>query len=150
MWYRTALALLHDEHGARDAAQETALRFVRGLPGFAGDSSLRTWGIGIAVNVCREMRRRGAKRVGTVADARQMEADEPSPGFGLEQEEQVTRLRHHVRALPDRQREAVVLRYFEQLGVADTAAAMGCAEGTVKATLSQALTNLRQRMGETP
>jgi RNA polymerase sigma-70 factor, ECF subfamily len=45
--------------------------------------------------------------------------------------------------LPARQRAAVVLRYLGDLTVADVAEVMGCAEGTVKATLHQALRNLR-------
>ena len=45
--------------------------------------------------------------------------------------------------LPPRQRAAVVLRYLGDLTVADIAEVMACAEGTVKATLHQALRNLR-------
>jgi RNA polymerase sigma-70 factor (ECF subfamily) len=45
--------------------------------------------------------------------------------------------------LPPRQRAAVVLRYVADLTVADIAHVMGCANGTVKATLHQALRNLR-------
>src|SRR6476661_2403118 len=41
--------------------------------------------------------------------------------------------------LPPRQRQAVVLRYLVDLPLADVAAAMGCATGTVKATLHQAM-----------
>jgi RNA polymerase sigma factor (sigma-70 family) len=48
--------------------------------------------------------------------------------------------------LPERQREAVILRYFEELSVEDTAAAMNCAPGTVKATVHQALRALRKRL----
>lgn len=45
--------------------------------------------------------------------------------------------------LGDRQRAAVVLRYFADLPLAEIAAVMGCATGTVKATLHQALDRLR-------
>jgi RNA polymerase sigma-70 factor (ECF subfamily) len=45
--------------------------------------------------------------------------------------------------LPPRQRAAVLLRYLADLTVADIAEVMACAEGTVKATLHQALRNLR-------
>ena len=62
-WYRMCLSLLADADLARDATQETAVRFLRQLPGFRGDSQLRTWSLGIALNVVREMkRRRGRER----------------------------------------------------------------------------------------
>jgi RNA polymerase sigma-70 factor (ECF subfamily) len=46
-------------------------------------------------------------------------------------------------SLTPRQREMVVLRFHADLPVKDIAEAMGCAEGTVKATLHQALRSLR-------
>ena len=45
--------------------------------------------------------------------------------------------------LTARQRAAVVLRYFADLSVADVATALGCAEGTAKATLHQSLRIMR-------
>ncbi|MGA9746723.1 MAG: SigE family RNA polymerase sigma factor [Nocardioides sp.] len=49
--------------------------------------------------------------------------------------------------LPPRQRAAVVLRYYEDLTEAQTAAAMGCAVGTVKSQVSAALRTLRTQLG---
>jgi RNA polymerase sigma factor (sigma-70 family) len=57
-------------------------------------------------------------------------------------------LERAVARLSDRQREAVDLRYFAGLTVVETAAAMGCAEGTVKSTLSDARARLRALLGE--
>ena len=53
-----------------------------------------------------------------------------------------------VRSLPPRQRLAVELHYFVDLDVAETAAVMKCAEGTVKSTLADARERLRSILGE--
>ena len=61
----------------------------------------------------------------------------------LEQAEDLNQLDEWLTQLPDRQREALTLRYLEQLSLRETAAAMGCALGTAKATIAQALGRLR-------
>lgn len=66
-------------------------------------------------------------------------------------DEPETRLtvRAAVASLPRRQRQALVLRYFVDLSIRDTATAMQCAEGTVRALSSQAIDALRQKLGDT-
>ncbi len=64
----------------------------------------------------------------------------------LEVEEESERLQQLFVRLSDRQREAIVLRYFEQLSVQEVANARGIASGTAKATLWQALRSLRKWM----
>lgn len=57
-------------------------------------------------------------------------------------------VRDAITTLPPRQRQAVVLRYLADLPLADVADAMGCALGTAKATLHQALQSMRVELEE--
>ena len=143
VWYRFCLSLLHDPDRAADATQETGLRFLKQIAQFRGDSQIQTWSLGIALNVVRETKRRRT----TASDENLAElAVERSSTGPAETREEADMLKQTLQSLPDRQREAVVLRFFEDLSVEETAAAMGCAEGTVKATVHQALRALREKM----
>ena len=53
-----------------------------------------------------------------------------------------------LRRLPSRQREAIVLRFYLELGEAEIAEAMGVTAGTVKSTISRALAALGRLIGE--
>ena len=61
-----------------------------------------------------------------------------SPADRLEQSQVMAAIEEAVRALPNRQREAFMLRYWEELDVSETAKAMGCSEGSVKTHCSRA------------
>lgn len=143
-WFRLCYGLLGNAEAARDATQESALRFLRALPNFRGDSQLRTWAMGIAINVAREMRR-SARPVDAIRLAASAAAS-ISPERQAESSEQAAMLRETIEHLPDRQKEAVLLRYFEDLSIEETAVAMQCAEGTVKATIHQALRSLKEHL----
>jgi RNA polymerase sigma-70 factor (ECF subfamily) len=134
---------------ARDAAQETALRFLRDLPSFRGQSSVRTWSIGIAINVTRELRRTYRVRE-NLAQVPLERAEQPVPPADQNAAilESHSALRAMLESLPVRQREAVVLRFFEGMSVDEAADAMQCAPGTVKATVHQALRSLREKLSQ--
>jgi len=61
-----------------------------------------------------------------------------SPEERLEQSEVMALIEAAVQGLPERQREAFLLRYWEELDVSETAKAMGCSEGSVKTHCSRA------------
>lgn len=74
--------------------------------------------------------------------------DQGGPGTGAEVVDRVW-LWEQLQSLPPRQRAAIVLRYYEDLTEAQTAATMGCAVGTVKSQVAQGLSRLRLRLGDT-
>jgi RNA polymerase sigma-70 factor (ECF subfamily) len=65
-----------------------------------------------------------------------------SPADQLEQSQVLAAIEEAIQRLPGRQREAFMLRYWEELDVAETAAAMGCSEGSVKTHCSRAVDSL--------
>jgi len=60
------------------------------------------------------------------------------PAEQLEQSQVMGLIEDAVKALPERQRQAFLLRYWEELDVSETAKAMGCSEGSVKTHCSRA------------
>jgi RNA polymerase sigma-70 factor (ECF subfamily) len=136
--YRLALVLLVVADDAHDVLQEVMMRSYTGLAKFAFRAQPTTWLVRTTKNACREFNRRS--RVGG-GDLELSTGD-----AGLEtviETEVVGKVRRLVARLPQRQREVVVLRVFEEMSVRDTARVMGCREGTVKALLNKAMTSLR-------
>lgn len=133
-----ALALYCGDRGvAEELAQEALVRVWERWERIA---SPRAFTYRVAFNLARSsLRRRRAERrahvrlqsrVHTVAD--------------LHDNATALAVKEAVRALPERQRTAIVARYYADMTVAEASVAMGCAHGTVKALTSQAITNLRR------
>jgi RNA polymerase sigma-70 factor, ECF subfamily len=75
------------------------------------------------------------------------DSNAPTDPLGHAEQRQVMHMiEHAVSRLPARQREAFLLRYWEELDVTETAAAMGCSEGSVKTHCSRAVHALAQML----
>ncbi len=137
--YRMACVWVHSPVSAQDAVQEALYRSYTGFARFRFQSHPKTWIYRLLRNVCNDINRQQPTRGDVVED--QVADDE----FGADSKLSPA-LRSALQALPDRQRDAVVLRVLEELSVRDTALVMRCREGTVKAHLHKALAALRSNM----
>lgn len=70
------------------------------------------------------------------------------PSDEVERSQTLKLIEDALKKLPQRQREAFVLRYWEDMDVAETAAAMGCSEGSVKTHCSRAVHTLAAALGK--
>jgi RNA polymerase sigma-70 factor (ECF subfamily) len=129
-----------DRHLAEELAQEALARLCRDWSRVQSHDSPTAWVHRVAINLSRSHWRRVA--VGRRAQ-RRLEAQHRSTADT--DVATALALRTAVAALPARQRAALVLRYFADLSVAETAAAMRCPEGTVKTLTRAAIAALRSQ-----
>lgn len=158
---RIAEISVRDRDEALDIVQEAMIRLVRNY----ADRSNSEWTplfYRILQNGVRDWHRRQAVRNRVMVwfgRSKSMDADfDPvasapdrdgrTPDEDLQSAQAMASLEVAIAALPRRQREAFMLRTFEGLDVAGTAAAMGCSEGSVKTHYSRAVHALREKLGE--
>lgn len=141
---RTAFLVCGDWHRAEDAAQEALIRTYRSWRRVERREGLLAYARRTAVRVLVDESRRPwrRERTGGNADLDHQVAD-PAQAY-VEQDAVL----HALSSLSPRRRACVVLRYYHDLSVAETARALGCSEGTVKSQTSDALKALRPLVGE--
>ena len=118
-----------------DLYQETWLRVVRAAARFEPGKRFSTWLFQIAVNLCRDWRRRAPPEA---TDAAYETAEEEN----LERVDAGVDVARLLARLPEQQREVLILRYFHDLTEDETAAILECPKGTVKSRMHQALARL--------
>lgn len=148
MVLNTAYKLLGNLDDACDAAQEVFLRFHRSLRSFDEQRPLAPWLYRIAVNVCRQIGRKRTCR-SEVSLESEMEAVERGRAtredaeLNIERNQQRRILAELLERLPQREREALVLRDIEGLDTSKVAEILNVKAVTVRSSLSSARTKLR-------
>ena len=143
---RYLLRALDNREDAADVFQETWLRAYRAYPKLQAKSNVRPWLYAIAVNLCRNRARDGARRARViVAEDKRTTPDliGNSPGVNDNDGYAAVRLRELIAALPARQREALNLRYFAGLDYMAIAVVMGCSADNARANVSQAMKKIK-------
>lgn len=147
-----ARTMLRDRDEADDVVEEALVRIHAAARGFRGTRGLRTWTLRIVMNLCRDRLRRRKFDGGRAEDLDVLGRAGLSVTPVLEWDEELDRaklletLERAIDRLPPEQREAVVLCHRAGLSQAEAAAALGIAEGSVKARLHRARQKLRAEL----
>jgi RNA polymerase sigma-70 factor (ECF subfamily) len=129
-----------DSDAALDVLQETFLYFLRKFPGFRLTANLKTFLYPAVRNLSIAARRKAARYQATPAEMEQLEHAPAPPGATAGAAD----LPMVLTALPEEQREVLLLRFVDGLSLAEIAGAMDIPLGTVKSRLHNALQTLRQ------
>jgi RNA polymerase sigma-70 factor (sigma-E family) len=142
---RIAAVMLGSRTSAEDAVQDAFCGLFRRWNRLGGPDKALPYVRSAVMNRCRtELRRRARLERRADQNHRPLDADSPEQAaiLGEEHRDVVAGLMR----LPDRQREALILRYFLDLAEPEIAAAMGISQGTVKSTTSRALSALARQL----
>lgn len=143
--YRLAMSMLDDPAEADEATQETFIRAIDRLDTFRGEANFATWVYAIALNVCRgRLRKRRTRERLTQVLHVLLRIDSTEPEDTAIDRETHDAVWQAIRALDDKYREVIVLRYFHDLRQDDIARVLGVTDRTVRARLSAAHARLRE------
>jgi RNA polymerase sigma-70 factor (ECF subfamily) len=143
--------VLGSEDEARDLSQEAFLKAYRGLGSFKREARFSSWLYQIALNLCRDRlrRRRGRTMVSLDEVEEGSAASTPSPPSALdlvESRDLQRTVAAAVAALPEDQREVIVLKEYQGLTFLEIAEVLDVPISTVKTRLYRGLGHLRERL----
>ncbi|WP_420816148.1 RNA polymerase sigma factor [Paraburkholderia phosphatilytica] len=144
---RLATRMLGDRMEAEDVAQEAFERIWTHAPRWkAGEAKFDTWLHRVALNLCYDRLR--AHRETPVDDAPDVADHAATPAEHAERQSRDAQIRAALSSLPARQREALVLNYYQELSNIEAAALMGISVDALESLLARARRNLRALLVE--
>lgn len=138
---RTAYLIGGDRHKADDIVQETLYKVYLAWPKVQRAGNPFAYARRMLVNVAYDGGRRPWRREVTIAEVPDYDVHGGDFATGHAERDEVLEA---LRALGPRQRACIVLRYYEDLSIEQTAEILGCSEGTVRSQASRGLEALRK------
>jgi RNA polymerase sigma-70 factor, ECF subfamily len=141
--------ILRSDDEARDLCQETFLKAFRGLGNFRGQAQFSSWLYQIALNLCRDRMRRRKTRTWVSLDEMGEAAavDRGASALELVENRDLSRrVATAISALPEEQREAIILKEYEGRTFPEIAEILDVPVSTVKTRLYRGLDQLRRRL----
>lgn len=145
--FALATRVLDDPVAAEDVAQETLIRAVRKARDWTGGRArLDTWLHTVALNLCRDRMR----KMREIATAEPPDIIDPalSVEAALIEAERSKRVIAAIHALPERQRDAIILVHYQELSGAEAAKVLGISVDALESLLSRGRRSLKERLFE--
>ena len=140
---RTAFLLTGEQHAAEDLVQSTLERVYVAWRRVGGADDPEAYVRRVMINAHARRHRRRLREFLAPKDDSGLAREVADTGDRIAQAEDRDALLTALAQLPPRQREAVVLRYWEDLTETQTAEAMGCSVGAVKSNAAKGIAKLR-------
>jgi RNA polymerase sigma-70 factor (ECF subfamily) len=137
---RYLLRATGDREDALDLFQETWLRAYRSYRQLDSADGLRPWLFRIATNLCLNRKRDRMRRARVISDG---EIPEARGSAGAPVQDSALHVKSMITRLPNKQRQALVMRKLGGLEYGEIAAALGCSEEAARAGVYQALKKLK-------
>jgi RNA polymerase sigma-70 factor, ECF subfamily len=144
--YSFCRSRLRNPEEAQDAAQTAFLYALGSLRRGVVPRNELAWLLTIADNVCRSSRRTHGRRFAHVANADIDELEAAAPSLNAETREEIAQLRTALEQMPDRQRQAILLREWQGLSYADIAEQLGLSLAAVETLLFRSRRSLIRRL----
>ena len=140
---RMCFLSLRDPTLAEDALQETFFKAYKRMDTFRSESAERTWLMSIAINTCKDMNRSAWLRH---TEKRVVPEELPIPASTVN--EDALALAEAIRHLPGKQRDAILLYYYQDMTIQEVAKSLHAAPSTILKRLNQAKDMLRELLSE--
>ncbi|MFF4402472.1 SigE family RNA polymerase sigma factor [Streptomyces sp. NPDC001480] len=144
---RTAFLLTGEQHAAEDLVQSTLEQVFVAWRRVGSADDPEAYVRRVMINAHARRHRRRLKEFLAPRDVSGLVREVPGTGDRITQADDRDMLLAALAQLPVRQRQAVVLRYWEDLTETQAAAAMGCSVGTVKSSAAKGIAKLRAAPG---
>ena len=141
--YYLALRYVKNEADAKDILQKSCLRAYKALGRFRGESSVRTWLFRIVINLSlNHIRDNSRKRKCEIEEDTIWE--KPVGASRVINQERAKEIRQAIEKLPQKQRNVLELRIYNEMSFKEVAQTLGCTENAAKVNFHHAVKRLRK------
>ena len=142
--FRTAYHLIKNRDDAKDITQEVFVRFIQSRNNIRNHEGIKSWLHRVTVNCAIDFVKKRSMKTPNTEESGQTKDQTPEEDYLKKEAHYI--LLSEVGGLPDKQKMALILRFFEGLPISEIAQFTGLTSGSTRVTITRALLKLRKRL----